>query len=297
MPYETEVLENAQIGATIYDKILITDKDTVGENLDVECVPQIQSPNACEKFHIKVIESHQDRLRAVVVLNDTLDYNENMIYQILLSASDGFHNATTSLEIHVADVQNTPPMFQGSLAAVINEDSPIGTLVMTIQARDGDKGQPRKIIYDLITNPMDYFLIDSKTGELRTAKPLDKESLPDDTGLIILTIRAREVVDGLPSNDELTAATTQASITIRDINDSQPSFNQKEYYVTLPENTAIGTPLPIDIHVSDPDVVSFKLHAYFNNFITGNNSLQIIFSLFHYTCYQQFALFSRLSPF
>lgn len=36
---------------------------------------------------------------------------------------------------------------------------------------------------------MDYFLLDAKTGELRTAKPLDKEALPDDTGLIILTVK------------------------------------------------------------------------------------------------------------
>jgi hypothetical protein len=259
VPYETEVLENAQIGTTIYDKILITDKDIVGENLDVFCVPQMQNPDACEKFEIKTTDSHQDVLKAVVILKDKLDYNENMIFQILLSASDGFHNATTSLEIHVLDVQNTPPIFQGTLAAVINEDSPIGTLVMTILARDGDKGQPRKIVYDLISNPMDYFLIDHKTGELRTAKPLDKESLPDDTGLITLTIRAREVVDGVPSNDPLTSATTQASITIRDVNDSPPSFNQKEYYVSLPENTAVGTPLPIDIHVSDPDVVRISI--------------------------------------
>lgn len=38
-------------------------------------------------------------------------------------------------------------------------------------------------------DPMDYFLLDSKTGELRTAKPLDKEALPDATGLVILTVR------------------------------------------------------------------------------------------------------------
>lgn len=50
------------------------------------------------------------------------------------------------------DVQDRPPVFQGSFAAVINEDSPIGTLVMTIHARDGDHGQPRKIVYDLLTS-------------------------------------------------------------------------------------------------------------------------------------------------
>jgi hypothetical protein len=36
---------------------------------------------------------------------------------------------------------------------------------------------------------MDYFLLDPKTGELRTAKPLDKEALDDSTGVINITIR------------------------------------------------------------------------------------------------------------
>lgn len=58
------------------------------------------------------------------------------------------------MEIRIKDVQNRPPIFQGSLAAVINEDSPIGTLVMTIQAKDGDHGQPRKIVYDLLTSKL-----------------------------------------------------------------------------------------------------------------------------------------------
>ncbi|XP_052863844.1 cadherin-87A [Anopheles cruzii] len=254
VPYETEVLENAAPGTTIFDGILVTDRDTVGENLDVSCIPQRQNPDACEKFSVEVTESQQDRLTAAVVLKEKLDYNDRMIYQILLDASDGLYNASAGLEIHVRDVQNSPPVFQGSLAAVINEDSPIGTLVMVIQARDGDRGQPRKIVYELVTNPMDYFLLDKHTGELRTAKPLDKEALPDDTGLIILTVKAREVVDGVPGNDNLTVATTQASITIRDVNDSPPMFNKTEYFVSLSENTAPGTPLPLEISVRDPDV-------------------------------------------
>lgn len=101
---------------------------------------------------------------------------------------------------------------------------------------------------------MDYFLLDSKTGELKTAKPLDKEALPDATGLIILTVRAREIIDGVLGMDDLTVTTTQASVTIVDVNDSPPTFNQKEYNVTLMENTALGTPLPLDMNVHDPDV-------------------------------------------
>lgn len=71
---------------------------------------------------------------------------------IVCLPQDGQFVTKTGLEVRVVDIQNTPPVFQGSLAAVVDEDSPIGTLVMTIQAKDGDHGQPRKILYDLISS-------------------------------------------------------------------------------------------------------------------------------------------------
>lgn len=103
---------------------------------------------------------------------------------------------------------------------------------------------------------MEYFLLDARTGQLRTAKPLDREALPDATGLITLTVRARELINGTPSaiSDPLTTTLTNASVTIRDVNDSPPAFNQRNYFVTLAENTAPGTPLPLAMSVHDPDV-------------------------------------------
>lgn len=43
MPYETEVLESAAPGTIVFDEILVTDKDTVGENLNITCMT---SPSA-----------------------------------------------------------------------------------------------------------------------------------------------------------------------------------------------------------------------------------------------------------
>lgn len=37
VPYETDVLEDAAIGTTVFGGILVTDRDTVGETLNVSC--------------------------------------------------------------------------------------------------------------------------------------------------------------------------------------------------------------------------------------------------------------------
>lgn len=37
VPYETDVLEDAAVGTTVFAGILVTDRDTVGETLNVSC--------------------------------------------------------------------------------------------------------------------------------------------------------------------------------------------------------------------------------------------------------------------
>lgn len=45
---------------------------------------------------------------------------------------------------------------------------------------------------------MDYFLLNATTGELHTARPLDRELLPDATGIITLGVRVRVCLDCKP---------------------------------------------------------------------------------------------------
>lgn len=75
--------------------------------------------------------------------------------------------------------------------------------------------------------------------------------------------KARELINGIPGNDELTMTSTQASVTIRDVNDSPPTFNSKNYFISLSENTPSGTPLPLDMTVHDPDVVRSNFFLQF----------------------------------
>lgn len=39
------------------------------------------------RFAIELIESNQDRLKAAIILKEKLDYNEQMIYHLLLTAT------------------------------------------------------------------------------------------------------------------------------------------------------------------------------------------------------------------
>lgn len=43
-----------------------------------------------------------------------------------------------------------PPVFLGSLTTVISEDVSVGTRILTVNAKDGDRGEPRNVVYDLI---------------------------------------------------------------------------------------------------------------------------------------------------
>lgn len=41
---------------------------------------------------------------------------------------------------------------------------------------------------------MDYFLLDAVTGELRTARPLDRESLANPAGVLVLSIKVSVIL-------------------------------------------------------------------------------------------------------
>jgi len=139
------------------------------------------------------------------------------------------------------------------------------------------------------TDPFDYFLLDDDTGELRTAKPLDREALENSTGVLTLIVKARELIDGIPGNDKLTVSMAEATVTIKDVNDEPPTFNRREYNIEIPENVQDGTPLPhLDMTVKDPDVVSTEpIHYYRSNLFnfssgagTQDHQCKIVLNIF-----------------
>ncbi|KAF8763163.1 Cadherin-87A like protein [Argiope bruennichi] len=254
-PYEATVLEDAAVGTTVLEKIKVTDADDVGGVLQIRCDSPPQHPSACDKFSVLTQSSSPQSTTASLVLRRSLDYAESNYYQIRLIADDGYHNATEVVSIRIGDVQNRPPVFVGSLTGLVDEDAEVGTLVMTLKAKDGDEGDPRSVTYELVTNPEEFFSIHPLTGELRTARLLDKEIFPSSNGVINVGVKATEVMSNGALAVGSEAWTVAAlTITIRDVNDEPPTFNKISYTVNLNENVANGTPLPnLEMFVQDTD--------------------------------------------
>nr|XP_026497199.1 cadherin-87A-like isoform X1 [Vanessa tameamea]XP_026497200.1 cadherin-87A-like isoform X2 [Vanessa tameamea] len=254
-PYEVDVPEDEEIGKTILRNIEVEDIDSVGDSLEVGCVPNKQWPEVCDYFEVVSLHSTANQYNGALVLKKKLDYNEKQFYQFQIYATDGSLQSTAHVEVKVVDVQNSPPVFSGSLSGALAEDAPVGTVALIIKARDADRAQPRDVKLELITNPLDFFWLDSTTGELKTAKPLDREALADPSSPLNLTVRASEIVNGVPLVSDLTSSLATVTITIKDVNDEPPRFNRREYSVGLPESLPPGTPLPnLDMVVTDTDV-------------------------------------------
>ena len=101
------------------------------------------------------------------------------------------------------------------------------------------------------------FELDSVTGELRTAKEIDRESL-EMTSFLTVKVRAIEVNE--LTGEEMEFVDGVFTIVVQDANDETPKFNQNEYFALIHENVPSGTPLSgLSIVVADQDLVCLSI--------------------------------------
>lgn len=137
------------------------------------------------------------------------------------------------------------PVYTGPLTGIVSEGDDIGTLVLTLAAEVVGGGN---VSYQLVENPGDLFELDSSSGELRTARAIDRESVALN-GFLSVTIRARSRRSEQSVEQVLT-------IIVQDVNDEPPRFSQNEYFALIHENLPSGTPLSgLNIVATDRDSV------------------------------------------
>ncbi|XP_032418047.1 cadherin EGF LAG seven-pass G-type receptor 2-like [Xiphophorus hellerii] len=167
-----------------------------------------------------------------------LNYNIVPKYNFIVTAMDGGGNSdTTSVEIIVEDVDNLNPFFSHSLYQAVIPENQDGVLSEIkpepIKAQDGDTGINMTITYSISSvSPAEYqpnFNIDSNTGALSVVTSFDREEM--DSSEISVNIQAAQTDDPLKTADAV------VSVTVEDVNDNAPEFDQSSYNVSLLVNS------------------------------------------------------------
>ncbi|XP_027765408.1 protocadherin beta-6-like, partial [Empidonax traillii] len=171
-----------------------------------------------------------------LVLEKPLDREEQAEMDFSLIAVDGGsppRSGSAQIHIVVLDVNDNAPVFtQEEYMGKVSENTPKGSVVMSVLATDRDSGINGDITYQF-RQAMDHsdsaFEIDPITGEIKLTKPLDFEAAQTHE----FSVRATDG-GGL-------SAICKVVVEVLDVNDNAPELLVSSFSSPLAENSAPGT--------------------------------------------------------
>ncbi|KAF7223485.1 protocadherin-23 isoform X2 [Nothobranchius furzeri] len=233
--YHTQVSENSQVGTSL---IQITAQDPdLGTNGLVRY--DIISGNA--KGHFKL-----DHNSGLLVVNHSLDYEQDLKYILTIKATDGDEAskdrlvAFTVIFIQILDENDNTPYFMfKTVTCSVLENLPAFTHTCSVHAVDKDLGHYGQLTYSILSSCfVDYgsgspeskeaFAIDPQTGDIHTRQTFDYERENE----YCFVVEARD-------NGGKTA-TLRVQVNIKGVDEFSPVFTQRQYNFLLPENAETG---------------------------------------------------------
>lgn len=180
-----------------------------------------------------------------IVVVDSLDADSvpNPVYTLVVTLTDyGGQTSQAEFTITVQDANDNSPQFNSTLyEAEVNENL-VSAFVTQVFATDRDSSSNAKITYSISSSD---FTINNVTGEIHTARPLDREMQE----IYEFTVTATDSGTSHYSN------TSTVRARVIDVNDNQPVFSKSNYAGTIVENTPVGLPV-VMVAASDPDAGS-----------------------------------------
>ncbi|KAJ7329614.1 hypothetical protein JRQ81_015788, partial [Phrynocephalus forsythii] len=233
--YTVSVSEDKPIGTSIVT-IVATDEDT-GENARITYIMEDNIP----QFRI-------DPDTGTITTWMELDYEDQASYTLAITAQDNGipqKSDTTYVEILILDANdNTPRFLRDRYQGAVFEDVPLSTSVLQVSATDRDSGPNGRLLYTFQggDDGDGDFYIEATSGVIRTLRKLDRENVA------VYTLRAFAVDRGSPP----LKASVEIQVTVLDINDNPPVFEQDEFDIYVEENSPVGS-IVARISAVDPD--------------------------------------------
>uniref|UniRef100_A0A8C9UCH5 Cadherin domain-containing protein n=1 Tax=Serinus canaria TaxID=9135 RepID=A0A8C9UCH5_SERCA len=153
------------------------------------------------------------------------------------------------VQLEVTDINDNAPIFPAARRnlSIAELTTMPGSRFPLEGATDADIGANAQLSYTL--SPSEYFKIEEENSKSRTTslflilrKPLDRETMPVHRLLLTATDGGRPSLTG----------TMELVISVLDVNDNAPQFNQSVYNVVLLENATQGT-LVARVNATDSD--------------------------------------------
>ncbi|XP_068133855.1 protocadherin gamma-B1-like isoform X37 [Hyperolius riggenbachi] len=185
-----------------------------------------------------------------LILQKTLDREKQSSYEIVFTAMDGGKPPKTGsalIKIIVLDMNDNFPNFdKDTYKITLNENVPVGSLVLQLKAEDEDEGSNAEITYsfrDVPESIHSVFSIDPVHGDIKVIGTVDYEIKQR----YELTVEAKDG-GGLEAH-------CKVSIQIVDINDNAPEIIITSLLPSIPEDSPSDTVVAlINVHDIDSDV-------------------------------------------
>ena len=178
-----------------------------------------------------------DKDSGQITLVGSLDYEVSTQHVVTVVATDAGNISSTghAIMINVINENDNAPVFtMDPYTTLVDEGSSEGAEVITVQADDADSDVLGEVSYSITSgNSNNNFAINSTSGTITVNGEIDREAINEYT----LTIRAQD--GGNPARSDISTVL----ITVNDINDNNPVFQQSLYERTVREDVNI----PVDV--------------------------------------------------
>ncbi|XP_047016910.1 protocadherin beta-16 isoform X26 [Ictalurus punctatus] len=234
--YKVTLAENAPLGAEVVT-VSATDADE-GVNGEVSYEFSRISDTAAKLFSI-------DKRSGQIKVHGNIDYEEETSYEMRVQAKDGPGLASTAkIIIDISDVNdNAPRIILKSLNDPIIENAIVGTEVAIINVQDNDSGDNRKVRCSILENvPFKLNPSIKNYFSLVTTSWLDRET----ESYYNITITTTD--GGSPP----LSTSMMIHLSVSDINDNPPVFEQQSYIAYVMENNKPGISIS-SVTARDPD--------------------------------------------
>ncbi|XP_036379666.1 protocadherin alpha-C2-like [Megalops cyprinoides] len=201
-----------------------------------------------DSFDIEIQTGRDGSKFADLILKRALDREEQAVHNLILTAVDGgvpARSGTAGIIVRVLDINDNAPQFdQEAYIVNITENTPIGALVIKLNATDLDEGSNSEITYSfsLYTSEktQEMFSLHPNNGEIRIKELVNFEEFQSFE------------MDILAKDKGLMTGQCKLMIFIADMNDNHPEISIKSFQSSIKENVTVDTVIAF-ISVSDKD--------------------------------------------